>query len=396
MFISTDGLPLATLVWQQAHQAWQLSSTSVSLLNTPCTAVAIGEEGDVVMAPPTLLTHAQWDALFTVESKASHTADNLVSLFAHVSQPPLKSSAEPAPLVPVAFLAVHKQTQQLYKCILSHSVVLQEQHQQAETTYVLTMIPLCHEGLQTVQKNEFLSIVSHEFRTPLTSIQGFVDTLLGFSDRLSKEQHHHFLTIIKHQSERLSRLVERLLSLSKLEGSAAPLLKFRPVPLASLLNDVEAVLKGKHGLTHTITRQWQLPTELAILWGEPDALEQIFVNILDNAFKYSPQAQRIDVQISTPEADPSLLCVSITDYGIGLSEDHLKQLFNRFYRASHSLTQSIEGTGLGLYLTKQLIHQQHGRIEVSSQLSVGSTFRVYLPLATTERQQEYRSVINLP
>ncbi|MFM7389848.1 MAG: sensor histidine kinase [Vampirovibrionales bacterium] len=429
MFISLQQLPIHAFVWNTQPpyaQHWLLTYETASALG-----LSVAHEHPHAYA---VIHSADWQRHFSIDHPQISTLEGMLHAYEGVLQawsihlgtpeaflegagtlgnggcPPLLRAnvtlpkrANEAPSL--FFWVTHNETQQLYQCILSHTALLFGNDvveanapltQTAQQHITLTLLPLSREGLQQVQKNEFMSIISHEFRTPLTSIQGFVDTLLGFSDRLSKEQHVHFLTIIKHQTERLSRLVERVLSLSKLEGTAAPLLKFRPVALPSLLADVEGVLKGKHGLTHSLRVHWHCPMEQATLWGEPDAIEQILVNIIDNAFKYSPNAQHIDVSVALDASDPKhTLHIAVQDYGIGLSDEHVHNLFNRFYRASHSLTQQIEGTGLGLYLTKQLVHQLQGRIEVESSLGQGSVFTVFLPLATHERQQNYRSAITL-
>lgn len=255
---------------------------------------------------------------------------------------------------------------------------------------VLSLLPLCEDALLGEAHRDFLSVLSHEFRTPLTSIQGFADTLLQFGGSLPVEQQRRCLTMISDQTKRLNRMVEHLLSASKLEAHAnTATAQAKPVVLNVLLEKVLHTIEGKNHAPHrvNITLAKQLPP----LWGNPDTLEQILLNLIDNAFKYSPANTTVSINASLTSTDghEQQACLTVTDEGIGLSPEQQEQLFTKFYRASNPLTQNVEGTGLGLYITKVLVQQLGGSITIArSALNQGTCFELYLPIATTQRIQQ--------
>jgi two-component system phosphate regulon sensor histidine kinase PhoR len=272
--------------------------------------------------------------------------------------------------------------------------------------------PALHNG-------ELMALLSHEFRTPLTSIKGFAETLLRYHEALPPAEQQRFLRIIIEQADRLSRLVESLLALSKVEEDTEALPSpssprtARALPLKPLVEKVWTLVSGKHApanpkqapkrlVWEASWSQWpqQHPQAPLEVWADADTLEQILVNLLDNAYKYSPALGQgagqgtegapitVGVALQAPEGEEPLVSLSISDQGIGLSPEQQEQLFTRFYRASTHLTQSVEGTGLGLYITKTLVQRLGGTIAVQSTLGQGSTFSVALPLATPAKQQQ--------
>ena len=279
-----------------------------------------------------------------------------------------------------------------------------------------TPAPALHNG-------ELMALLSHEFRTPLTSIKGFAETLLRYHEALPPAEQQRFLRIIIEQADRLSRLVESLLALSKVEEEEAAATEALPssssprtaraLPLKPLVEKVWTLVSGKHAPAHpkqapkrlvweATWSQWpqQHPQAPLEVWADADTLEQILVNLLDNAYKYSPalaqgtaqgtEGAPISVGVALQEApgEEPLVSLSISDQGIGLSPEQQEHLFTRFYRASTHLTQSVEGTGLGLYITKTLVQRLGGTITVQSTLGQGSTFSIALPLATPAKQQQ--------
>jgi signal transduction histidine kinase len=262
---------------------------------------------------------------------------------------------------------------------------------QADTLFlVLSLLPLCEDALLGEAHRDFLSVLSHEFRTPLTSIQGFADTLLQFGGSLPPEQQRRCLTMISEQTKRLNRMVENLLSASKLEAHAGTATaQAKPVVLGVLLEKVLQTIAGKSHAPHQVNIQ--LPKQLPPLWGNPDTLEQILLNLIDNAFKYSAANTTVTIvaNLTSTDGQEPQTCLTITDEGIGLSPEQQEQLFTKFYRASNPLTQNVEGTGLGLYITKVLVQQLGGTIKIAhSSLNHGTCFELYLPIATTQRIQQ--------
>lgn len=221
---------------------------------------------------------------------------------------------------------------------------------------------------------DFVSLVSHELRTPLTSIKGFVDTLLRSRQQLSEEQQVHFLSIIKNQADRLTRLVEDLLVMSKMQSGSLRDVS-EGIPIAQILERTLENLAQKV-LGHTIV--WQLAPNLPKVWADRDRLEQIFTNLLDNACKYSTVGST--VTISGQVVEGNFLTVAIADQGIGINPSAVSQIFERFCRIDREPTIDIATIGLGLYITKSLVESLGGQIEVESEAGVGSTFTVWLPI----------------
>lgn|GEM_PF-3501530 len=258
--------------------------------------------------------------------------------------------------------------------------------------------PLTSEGateLALRQAHEdFISTISHEFRTPLTSIKGFADTLLHYSAQLPEEEKRRFITIIKDQADRLIRLVENLLAVSKL-GEKASLMadEARPVMLKPLLERVIQSVQAKAFSKTQLNRQFELickPQDLAV-WANADQLEQVLLNLIDNASKYSPSDTVVRVRASfkpceTPSSDPSSVLIEVQDFGRGIPADQLPRIFTKFYRVEAALSQEVEGTGLGLYIAQSLTQAMGGTLTVQSESGKGSTFTLIVPAATIERQ----------
>jgi two-component system, OmpR family, phosphate regulon sensor histidine kinase PhoR len=232
------------------------------------------------------------------------------------------------------------------------------------------------DHLDRVQ-SDFVSTVSHELRTPLTSIKGFVDTLLRSRRQLPEDQQIRFLRIIKNQADRLTRLVEDILIVSKIQSG-----QLRNAPQRLDLADViDRVLENLSQKTAHHQLDLNLNEDLPAVWADQDRLEQILTNLVDNALKYSPKNTVVALKAWMDPKIPGKLSISVVDQGIGIPEAFLEQIFNRFNRLDTPLTREREGTGLGLYITKSLVESLGGQIAVESRESLGSTFTVYLPTA---------------
>lgn len=221
----------------------------------------------------------------------------------------------------------------------------------------------------SAKKDEFIALASHELKTPLTSIKGFLQVL----DREKHDQTGKlFIAKALGQVEKLNALVSDLLDVSRVEGGQ---LRFeREVfDLKELANDVIETLNYTHS-THRIGIV--LPEQPLVIEADRQRIEQVLVNLLTNAIKYSPKADQVWV---TLEHSPTAVTVKVRDNGIGLTPEQQKKLFTRFYRAEG--TSGIAGLGLGLYLTKEIIDRHGGRISVTSTPGSGSEFLFSLPLA---------------
>lgn len=245
----------------------------------------------------------------------------------------------------------------------------------------LTMLYIVQAASVQQAQTEFVSTVSHELRTPLTSIKGFADTILRAGDRLDASQQRRYIGIIKDQADRLTRLVEDLLAVSRLESRKMQL-TIRALPLEEAVNRVCQNLSDKAANHHI---QIKIPPGLPAVWADADRLEQILTNLIDNAIKYSPAKTTVTITARSLHQEPEMVEFHVTDQGGGISADYLPQIFNKFSRQDNPLTRQTEGTGLGLYITKSLVIALDGQISVTS-VPGQTTFTVQVPAATLEQQ----------
>jgi two-component system phosphate regulon sensor histidine kinase PhoR len=263
---------------------------------------------------------------------------------------------------------------------------------------VLCLVDAFSEDITLTQAHsDFVSTVSHEFRTPLTSIKGFADTLLRYGTQLPGDQQKRFITIIKDQADRLTRLVENLLTVSKL-GASRMEMSYRPVPLKRLVEKVIQNVLAKSGLDKSSQGQpgggralnLEISDSLPELWVDADKLEQILINLVDNAIKYSYPGTQVQVSACMAPDNPDRVQIRIQDEGVGIPAEHLPQIFTKFSRIDNPLTREVEGTGLGLYITQSLTKAMEGEISVESQEDQGTTFTLTFPVASAERQAAHR------
>ena len=221
-------------------------------------------------------------------------------------------------------------------------------------------------------KSDFVSLVSHELRTQLTSIIGFSRTLMTLP--LGAEQHQTYLGIIESEGKRLAELVEEYLDMSKIEfGQKA--LQLAPVDIVRL---VQEVVEQQSGTAVCITTR--LPTELPAVTGDVGRLKRVLLNLTDNALRYT--AEGTSVVLSATLADAGL-CVSVQDHGPGLTPEEAARVFEKFYRGTDSITQRSRGSGLGLTIAKGIVEAHGGRLWVESEPGHGATFRFWIPKETT-------------
>ena len=225
-------------------------------------------------------------------------------------------------------------------------------------------------------KSDFVSMVSHEFRTPLTSIKGYTDLLVsGDVGELSEEQ-KEFLQIVHTNVDRLMALVSDLLDISRLEQGRVEL-RTLPVPLGPLIQ--QALLPLQLLIEEKQQRlEVHLEPALPPVRGDASRISQIMINLLSNAHKYTPEEGTITV---TAAREGDFVLIQVADTGVGLSTAEQAQLFTRFYRAQNPATQDVGGTGLGLSITRMLVEMHGGQITVQSASGEGSSFRFTLPIA---------------
>jgi signal transduction histidine kinase len=223
-------------------------------------------------------------------------------------------------------------------------------------------------------RTDFVSTVSHELRTPLTGIKGFTETLLTYWSRLDDERKHHYLDRIYGASKRLQRLVQDLLFVSRVEGGTLPL-TIRRVQLEDLIGP--AVLEVKQKYRGQVI-QLLVPDVLPLVLADADRAQQILVNLMDNGVKYSAEGSEITVRC-TILADSVML--TVIDQGPGIRPQDFPKLFTRFGKIDQVIRAGHVGTGLGLFISKQLVEQMNGAITVNSVVGKGSDFSFTLPRA---------------
>ena len=224
-------------------------------------------------------------------------------------------------------------------------------------------------------QDEFISTVSHEMRTPLTSIRGFSQTLLNSWDKLDEENKKRFVKIIEEQSGRLINLVENILTVSKMNADK-PLL--RAVNVNNSTDKVIQMLSVKYK-AHKFVRNYADNLPPANL--DEDKFQQIMTNLIDNAGKYSPEGSSIKISTSFKE---NLLEISVTDEGVGIEKEDLNKIFDKFVRLENHLTSKTQGNGLGLYITKNLVESMNGTIFAESAPNVGTKFVLKFPVYNQE------------
>ena len=221
-------------------------------------------------------------------------------------------------------------------------------------------------------KKDFVSNVSHELRTPLTAIKGFVETL---QETNSDDKNKHYLNIISRHTDRVIRIVNDLLLLSKLEGAPVNL-ELEKVNLKNLIENIlkifEQSLKEKK-----LALKFNASNSLPIINADPFKLEQVFINLIDNAIKYT---ERGEISISLNSYNETVT-IEIQDTGICIPQEHLSRIFERFYVVDSSRSRKLGGTGLGLSIVKHIVLLHNGKIDVKNIPGVGTNFIVSLPVS---------------
>jgi signal transduction histidine kinase len=251
---------------------------------------------------------------------------------------------------------------------------------------------------------ELLGTVSHELRSPLAAIKGYASTLLRHERRLPREERHDFLLAINEASNRLETIINRLLEISELEAGDAVLHRFAMDVTPSVreaVAEVSAKAAGQSRMPTTISVRLQDANGLdanqePLVLADPRAIREVFDNLIENAVRYSPQGGQITVTLRPAESGtsgaPDLLAteagtgvrfleVIVRDQGVGIPDEHLGRIFDRFHRVDTRLTREVDGLGLGLAICRRLVELHGGAIWAESQPGAGSAFHVLLPVA---------------
>jgi PAS domain S-box-containing protein len=226
-------------------------------------------------------------------------------------------------------------------------------------------------------KADFVSTVSHELRTPLAAVYGAAMTLTRRDFAADEEQRDKLLSVIVQESERLATIVNDILWASRLDAESMRF-SIQSCDAAALARGViDAANVHRPQNIEIVVRS---PEELPRVAGDPDKIRQVLVNLLDNAIKYSPDGGLIEIEL---EAGSASVRFSVHDEGLGVPPNEQRRIFEKFYRLDPNLTRGVGGTGLGLYICRELVHRMQGRLWVVSprQEGKGSTFAFELPTA---------------
>jgi signal transduction histidine kinase len=222
-------------------------------------------------------------------------------------------------------------------------------------------------------KTEVMSLVTHELRTPLTAIQGMSEVLAQFDVDPDRRREMH--AAIHEEAKRLAQMIDEYLDITRLEAGARPLRKMplRVQPLverALLLLDPLASSRG-------VPITCEFDRDLPVVMADPDLLSQAVTNVVANAIKYSPPAGEIRVSVRTDGAD---LLIEVADKGYGIAPEHVKRIFEKFYRVPRMENADEPGTGLGLTFVREIMDSHGGYVTVESEVGTGSTFTLRLPV----------------
>ncbi|MBD9451469.1 phosphate regulon sensor histidine kinase PhoR [Rhizobium sp. RHZ02] len=255
--------------------------------------------------------------------------------------------------------------------VRSAPVEFDEQQPADERFFVLSFRDISEVRRIDRMRSDFVANASHELRTPLASLRGFIETIQGPAKNDGKAQ-ERFLGIMLDQATRMSRLVDDLLSLSRLElkSHIAPDQKVDLVPLLGHVRDSLAPLANDVGVEIVL----HLPLRKTEVLGDHDELVQVFENLMENACKYGQEGKTVDVFLKNAPGEP--VEVTVVDKGPGIPAEHVPRLTERFYRVSIEDSRSKKGTGLGLAIVKHILTRHRARLIVKSEVGKGTSFTV--------------------
>jgi len=244
----------------------------------------------------------------------------------------------------------------------------------------LTIRIVTHEIELGKMKSDFVSTVSHEFKSPLTSIRQLSE-MLQTGRVPSEERRQRYYDVLVEQSERLSLLIDNILDFAKMEEGKKEF-EFRTVEMGPLLEELVSTIQQQ--VRHEgFTVEAEFDKSLPSIQADRAAIIQAITNLIDNGIKYSAGAKKVCVRGFT---ENQYLIIAVQDFGVGIKPEEIDKVFERFYRGGDELTRTVKGSGLGLTLVKQIVQAHHGTVHVESEPGRGSTFSIRLPLELTEVQ----------
>ena len=247
-------------------------------------------------------------------------------------------------------------------------------HGEEEAGLIAVLHDVTEQQRLEATRREFVSNVSHELRTPLSNIKSYTETLIE-NDDLPTETRDKFLNVVLGEADRMTRIVRDLLTVSRIDGGKMDW-HFEETSIQDLLGKVhDAMLLSAERNDHTLSLE--IDMSLPAVHVDRERIEQVFVNLLSNALRYTPDGGRVDV---TAERSGQYIRVTVTDNGIGIPESDLSRIFERFYRADKARSREMGGTGLGLSIARDIIERHGGTISIESRQGKGTAVTVLLPV----------------
>ena len=221
-------------------------------------------------------------------------------------------------------------------------------------------------------RSDFVANVTHELKTPLTSISGFVETL-RINENIDHKTRDRFLGIIENESDRLKRLIDDILLLSFIENKDT--ISYEKIDISNLFKEIYE-LTINYAKSKNIELRYKIENEDIVINSNRDYIKQIFLNLIDNAIKYTPDGGFVETSVYQNDEN---IFINIKDNGIGISKEDTSRVFERFYRVDKARSRDVGGTGLGLAIVKHIVKSLNGTIAIKSELNVGTEFIVSIP-----------------
>lgn len=255
-------------------------------------------------------------------------------------------------------------------------VPLSAEWDRAHASAVVSFEDVSHILEAEQMRTDFVANVSHELRSPLTALYGFIETLQGPA-RSDEQASDRFLGLMEKEAARMARLIDDLLSLSKLQSSE----RFAPTVKVSINPIIERVVASLGPILdkEQASVMTDLSADLPDVFGNVDELTQVFSNLIENAAKYSRAGAVVSVSSSVDDKEPDMVRITVVDQGEGIAPEHIARLTERFYRIDKGRSRDKGGTGLGLAIVKHILMRHRGRLQIDSVQGEGSTFSVVLP-----------------
>lgn len=248
---------------------------------------------------------------------------------------------------------------------------------------IASLVKNCYnQAMNSSEQNyeDFISTVSHELRTPLTSIRGFSQTMLASWDKLDDDSKKKFLKIIEEQSNRLIKLVENMLSVTKLQSVNENFI-YKQTEVSPIINMVVSIVKNQY---KDKSFEVKIDSTTPQILVDRDRFQQIMTNLIENAAKYSDDNSTIKISTNFCQ-NCEFVSIKVSDTGVGIDEKDYDKIFTKFSRIDSPLTRKVQGSGLGLYITKNLTEKMGGKISVKSEGKI-TTFEILMPVFNPETQ----------